>query len=110
VIVGGVATSRGDLRCTNIVDRCLVAGEEPEAVAENAAMVVGFMSSLVFPLPWSERWAGEDAMSASQGVSTLTLDIAYNERWESRCGSLVVVPNAAIHHVGRELGCCSSEG
>lgn len=80
VIVGGVATSRGDFRCTNIVDRCLVAGEEPDAVAENAAMVGGFTSSLVFPLPWSEGYAGDDAMSASKGVSvSMSVELTMKE-------------------------------
>lgn len=72
-MVGGVATSNGDFRWTNIVDRCLVAGEEPEAVGEKAAMVGGFGSSFVFPDPWSEDRAGEDAISANQGVSTFTV-------------------------------------
>ncbi len=69
VMVGGVAMSKGDFRCTRIVDRCLVAGDEAPDVGEKAAVVGGFRSSLDFPGPASEPRAGDEAISAIQGVS-----------------------------------------
>ena len=69
MIVGGVATSNGDFLWTRIVDRCLVAGDAPEELGEKAAVVGGFGSSLAFPDPVSDTRAGEDAISAIQGVS-----------------------------------------
>lgn len=71
--IGGVATSNGDFRCTRIVDRCLVAGEELGALGEKAAIVGGFGSSLPFPDPLSDTRAGEDAISVSQGVSVVDI-------------------------------------
>ena len=68
VIIGGVATSKGDLRFTSIVDRCLVAGEELEELGEKAAIVGGFGSPLAFPDPSGSR-PGIEAMSVIQGVS-----------------------------------------
>ena len=68
-MVGGVATSMGDFRCTRMVDRCLVAGEEVPDVGEKAAVVGGFRSSLDFPSPVSDPRAGDEIISAIQGVS-----------------------------------------
>ena len=72
MIVGGVATSNGDLRLTSIVDRCLVAGEEPEEIGEKAAIVAGFGSPLGFPDPSGSR-PGIEAISVIQGVSSLSV-------------------------------------
>ena len=71
MIVGGVAMSKGDFRCTTMVDRCLVAGEELPDVGEKAAVVGGFRSSLAFPGPASGPRAGEEVIWAIQGVSDL---------------------------------------
>lgn len=68
-MVGGVAMSKGDFRCTTIVDRCLVAGEEIPDVGEKAAVVGGLRSSLDFPDPDSDPRAGDEFISAIQGVS-----------------------------------------
>lgn len=70
-MVGGVATSKGDLRCTRTVDRCLVAGEDAPDVGEKAAVVGGFGSSLDFPDPVSGPRAGDEVISVIQGVSDL---------------------------------------
>lgn len=70
-MVGGVATSKGDFRCTKMVDRCLVAGEEVPDAGEKAAVVGGFTSSLDFPDPGSGPRAGDEVISAIQGVSDL---------------------------------------
>ena len=68
---GGVATSKGDFRWTRMVDRCLVAGEEVDVLGEKAAVVGGFRTSLALPEPFSDTRAGEDAISAIQGVSNV---------------------------------------
>ena len=68
-MVGGVATSKGDFRCTNMVDLCLVAGEEVPDVGEKAAVVGGFRSSLDPPGPASDPRAGDEVISTIQGVS-----------------------------------------
>ena len=69
VMVGGVATSKGDFRCTRMVDLCLVAGDEVPDIGEKAAVVGGFRSSLDFPGPVSDPRAGDEVISAIQGVS-----------------------------------------
>ena len=69
MIVGGVATSKGDFRCTKMVDRCLIAGEEVPDAGENAAVVGGLRSSLDLPDPGSGPRAGDEVISAIQGVS-----------------------------------------
>ena len=71
VMVGGVAMSKGDFRCTKMVDRCLVAGEEVPDAGEKAAVVRRFTSSLDFPDPVSGPRAGDEVISAIQGVSDL---------------------------------------
>ena len=52
-----------------MVDRCLVAGEKPDELGEKAATVRGSGSSLDLTDPLSAMRAGEDAISAIQGVS-----------------------------------------
>ena len=69
-MVGGVATNKGDFRWTKMVDRCLVAAEEVPDVGEKAAVVGGFGSSLGFPGAVSDPRAGDEVISAIQGVST----------------------------------------
>ena len=68
-MVGGVAMSKGDFRCTRIVDLCLVAGEEVVDAGEKAAVVGGFGSSLDLPGPVSDPRTGDGVISAIQGVS-----------------------------------------
>ena len=69
MIVGGVAISKGDFRCTSMADRCLVAGEEAADFGEKDAMVGGFTSSFVLPSPDSDARTGDEVISAIQGVS-----------------------------------------
>ena len=54
-----------------MVDRCLVAGEEPDGFGEKAATVRGSWSSLNLADPVSAMRVGEDAISAIQGVSKI---------------------------------------
>ncbi len=72
-MVGGVATNKGDFRWTRMVERCLVAGEEevPD-VGEKAAVVGGLGSSLDFPGAVSGPRAGDEVISAIQGVSAFS--------------------------------------
>ena len=69
MIVGGVATSKGDLRWTRMVERCLIVEDEPDWLGEKAATVRGSGSSLDLADTLSAMRAGEDAISAIQGVS-----------------------------------------
>lgn len=68
-MVGGVATSKGDFRCTRMVDLCLLAGEDVPDAGENAAVVGGLRSSLDLPGPVSDPRAGDGVISVIQGVS-----------------------------------------
>lgn len=70
-MVGGVATSKGDFRCTKMVERCLVAGEEVPDAGEKAAVMGGLRSSFAFPGPVSGPLAGDEVISATQGVSNI---------------------------------------
>ena len=59
--------SSGDLRWTMIVDRCLVLAEDPVDEGEKAATVGS--SCFAFSTPSTGGCAGDDAISAIQGVS-----------------------------------------
>lgn len=105
-MVGGVATSKGDFRCTKMVERCLVAGEEVPDAGENAAVVGGFKSSFDFPGPVSEPLAGDEVISAIQGVSDLCQRRRYGKK-RKRIESSRRCPNqhtkrshANLHNLG----------
>lgn len=88
-MVGGVATSKGDFRCTRMVDLCLLAGEDVPDVGENAAVVGGLGSSFDLPDPVSDPRAGDGVISIIQGVSSRCQSWLYGQRligsgWISR--------------------------
>ena len=82
MIVGGVATSKGDFRWTRMADRCLVAGEEAADAGEKEAMVGGFTSSFL-PSPDSDARTGDEVISAIQGVSSLLVSLGVPQRIEN---------------------------
>lgn len=86
-MVGGVATSKGDFWCTKMVDRCLVVGEGFPDAGENTAIVGGLRSSLGLPDSVSGPRAGDEVISASQGVSDVCQSRRYRKRVKSsgRC-------------------------
>lgn len=93
--MGGVAISKGDFRCTRMVDRCLVAGEEVPDVGEKVAVVGGKRSSLDFPGPVSgpvpDPRAGDEFISTIQGVSDLCQSRHYGGERRR-----INIPNAAM--------------